>query len=118
MPKRITITASDELAEAIEILRRRRHYRTISEYFVALARYDGQTQREHHLTNEWAALTGYERDRLDAGILRLVQGGKGIRGSWIEACIDESIKRHLDAGHTPTAKEVAADVAQKIAEAS
>jgi metal-responsive CopG/Arc/MetJ family transcriptional regulator len=116
MPKRITITLSDDLHAAANLLRKRRKYRTLSEYFAALARYDGQSQRDHHLTAEWAAMSGHERDRLDAAILRQVETGKGVRGSWLEARIDECVKRHLAAGQTPTTTEVAVELAQKIAE--
>jgi len=114
MPKRITISLSDELAAAVELLRKRRRYRTASEYFVALARYDGQTQRDHHLTAEWAALSGYERDRLDAAILRQVETGAGLKGSWLEHRIEEIVRRHLAAGHTPAAREVATDLAREL----
>jgi len=115
MPKRITITLSDALHTASDLLRKRRKYRTLSEYFAALARYDGQSQREHHLTAEWAALSGYERDALDAAILRQVESGQGLRGSWLESRIEEIVKRHLAAGHTPATKEVAAELAEEIA---
>jgi hypothetical protein len=114
MPRRTTITLSDCLYEAAELLRKRRKYRTLGEYFAALTRYDGQSQRDHLLTADWAALTGYERDRLDAAILLLVQSGKGIKGSWLEARIEDSVKRHLAAGHIPTVGEVASDLALGI----
>lgn len=117
MPKRITITLSEDLAQAAELLRKRRKYRTMSEYLAALVRYDGQSQREHHLTAEWAALTGYERDRLDAAILRQVQSGEGLRGSWLEALIQEIVARRVAAGGAPpTTREVAAELAQRIAD--
>jgi Arc/MetJ-type ribon-helix-helix transcriptional regulator len=114
MAKRITVTLSDALATAAEALRKRRKYRTASEYVAALIRYDGQTQREHHLTAEWAALTGYERDKLDEAILRQVESGKGVRGSWLEATIEEIVLRHLKSGQPPTTKEVAAELAAKL----
>lgn len=114
MAKRVTITLSDDLHEAAELLRKARKYRTTTEYVQGLIRYDGQSQREHHLTAEWAALSGYERDRLDAAILRQVQSGKGVRGSWLEARIEEIVKRHLAAGETPMTKQVAAELAQEL----
>lgn len=117
MAKRVTLTLSDDLAAAAELLRKKQKYRTLSEYVQGLVRYDGQTQRDHLLTAEWAALSGYERDRLDAGILKTVQAGKGLRGSWLEAMIEEIVKRHLEqTGRAPTVKEVAAAVAESIAE--
>jgi Arc/MetJ-type ribon-helix-helix transcriptional regulator len=114
MAKRFTITVSDDLYQAAELLRKSRKYRSLSEYVAALIRYDGQSQREHHLTAEWAAFTGWERDRLDAAILKQVQSGKGIRGSWLEARIAEIVKKHLAAGKTPSKKEVAEELAREI----
>ena len=115
MPKRFSITLSDDLYEAVKILMKRRKYRTLTEYLAALARYDGQSQREHHLTAEWAAMEGHERDALDARILALVQSGKGVTGSWLEARIATIIKEHLAHDHVPTKKEVATQLARDIA---
>ena len=115
MPKRITITLSDDLFTASEHLRKRRRYRTASEYIQALIRYDGQTQREHHLTAEWAALSPYERDALDAAILRQVNSGEGVRGSWLEARINAIVQERLEAGRTPETREVATELAQDLA---
>lgn len=114
MPKRITITLSDDLFAASENLRKRRRYRTASEYIQALIRYDGQTQREHHLTAEWAALSPHERDLLDAAILRQVNSGEGVRGSWLEARINAIVQERLEAGRTPATQEVAAALAQDL----
>lgn len=114
MAKRITVTLSDDLAAAAELLRKRRKYRTASEYVAALIRYDGQTQREHHLTGEWAALSPYERDRLDAAILKQVESGKGARGSWLEATIEEIILMHLKKGQPPTTREVASELGSRL----
>jgi Arc/MetJ-type ribon-helix-helix transcriptional regulator len=116
MPKRITITLSDDLAEAADLLRKRRRYRSASEYIQGLIRYDGQSQRDHHLTAEWAAFSPYERDALDAAILRQVKSGKGVRGSWLEARIEEIVKAHLAGGGKPATKDVAAELAKGIAE--
>ena len=115
MAKHVAITLSDDLFEVMEILRKRRKYRTPSEYIQGLIRYDGQSQKEHHLTAEWAAITGYERDRLDAGILNLVKTGKGRLGSWLEARIEAIVKEQLAAGKTPTKKAVAQALAEEIA---
>lgn len=116
MPKRSTVTLTDDLAEAAEILRLRRRYRSFSEYVNGLIRYDGQSQKEHHLTADWAALDGYERDRLDAAILEQVKSGKGVLGSWLEAKIHEIVKRHIEAGTVPTKKQVASELAHKISD--
>lgn len=115
MAKRVTITLSDDLYSAAEHLRQRRRYRTFSEYFQGLVRYDGQSQREHHLTAEWAALSPYERDRLDSAILRQVMSGNGLLGSWLEAKIAEIVKANLAEGKTPEKRDVAAQLAQRIA---
>ncbi len=114
MPKRPTITLSDDLYAAAELLRKRRKYRTLTEYIAGLIRYDGQSQKEHHLTAEWAALSGYERDRLDTAILRQVESGQGLHGSWLENTIEDIVKKHLAAGETPGTKEVAAELAKQI----
>jgi Arc/MetJ-type ribon-helix-helix transcriptional regulator len=114
MAKRFTVTLSDDLHEAAEMLRKARKYRSLSEYVAALVRYDGQSQREHHLTAEWAALDGYERDRLDNAILRQVKSGEGLRGSWLEARIAEIVKKHLAEGKTPSTKEVATELAREV----
>lgn len=118
MPKRFSVTLSDDLYEAAEILRKRNKYRGLSEYFQGLTRYDGQSQREHFLTSEWAALSGEERDLLDKGILERVKKGEGVRGSWlihrIEAIVEAYLLKH---GKAPDPKEVAGRLARDIAQA-
>lgn len=116
MAKRFTVTLSDDLYEAMLILRKRRKYRGKSEYLTALIRYDGQAQKEHLLTSEWAALSPPERDQLDAAILRQVKSGKGVLGSWLEATISDIVRAHVAAGRTPNVKQVALEVAQRIGE--
>lgn len=116
MAKRIPATVSDDLYEAAEILRKRRRYRNKSEYVQGLIRYDAQTQRDHHLTAEWAALSPHERDRMDAALLRQVQSGEGIKGSWLEHRIEDIVKRHMEKGEAPTVKQVAGELAQTIIE--
>lgn len=113
---RLHLTLSEPLAKAAKRRRKDLKYRTDSEYIAGLVRYDCQTQKEHHISQEFAALDGWERDRLDAAILRQVESGVGIHGSWIEARIDASVKKHLDAGHVPTPKQVASDIARDIAD--
>lgn len=113
---RLHLTYSDPLAKAAKRRRKDLKYRTDSEYHAALVRYDCQTLKDHHISQEFAALDGWERDRLDAAILRQVESGKGIHGSWLEARIDASVKKHLDAGHVPTPKQVASDLARDYAE--
>jgi hypothetical protein len=114
---RPSITFSDALFAAAKILSKRRKYRGIPEYLNALVRYDGQTQRDHVLTDEWAAMDAAERDRLDEAILRQVKTGKGVRGSWLEARM-EAIIRKIMAERTepPTVKEVTHELARAIAE--
>jgi Arc/MetJ-type ribon-helix-helix transcriptional regulator len=115
MAHRFTISMSDDLFEAAELLRKRRKYRTQSEYIAGLVRYDGQSQRDHLLTAEWAALSGYERDALDAAILQQVKTEKGVRGSWLEHRIEEIVKRYYEAGkEPPTIKEVATHLAHEL----
>lgn len=109
-----TVRLSESLFEAAEILRKRagRHYRSKSEYVQNLIRYDAQTQRDHLLTAEWAALSGYERDALDAALLRQVQSGEGIRGSWLEARIEEIVTRLLAEQRNPSVQAVAGELAR------
>lgn len=117
MAHRFTITISDDLFEAAELLRKRRHYRTQSEYIQGLVRYDGQSQRDHLLTAEWAALTGIERDKLDEAILKQVKTEKGVRGSWLECQIDKIVRSYYEAGKpAPTTKQVAKELGRKIIE--
>lgn len=116
MAKKFSVYLSDDLHEAMEILRKRRKYRGHSEYLAALIRYDGQTQKEHHLTTEWAALSPAERDMLDASILKLVQSGEGKRGSWLEAAIVDIVRQQLAAGNVPDKKQVAAELAKRLGE--
>lgn len=116
MAKKFTVNLSDDLYEAMELLRQRRKYRPGSEYLAALIRYDGQTQREHSLTTEWAALSPTERDMLDANILALVKSGKGQRGSWLEATIVDIVKAELSRGNVPEKRQVAAELAKRIAQ--
>lgn len=73
--KRVTVNLSDDLHEAAEILRRRGNYRSMSEMFVALLRWQAQTQRVHGLAAHWATLTGHERDRVDAELSSKVKSG-------------------------------------------
>jgi Arc/MetJ-type ribon-helix-helix transcriptional regulator len=115
MPKRFMVNVSEDLYAAADLLRKRRRYRSLSEYVVGLIRYDGQSQRDHLLTGEWAALTGAERDALDLAILRQVESGKGVRGSWLEARIEAIVKAHLaEHGAAPTTQAVASALAQSI----
>lgn len=113
MPKRPTITFSDALYKAADILRSRRRYRTLTEFLTALVRYDAQTQKDHVFTEEWASLNGDERDRLDAGLLAMVESGKGVRGSWLIAQIGEIIDIVWSQEERPDPDSVAKELAKR-----
>lgn len=98
MARRITITLSDELAELAEIRRKNCHYRTLPEYFIGLVRYDGITQKEHLLSEEWAALTPVERDTLDASLLDKVKAGVGEGGSLLKKLAYDAVMEINGAG--------------------
>lgn len=116
MPTRFSVTLSDELHEVARILRRRNHYRTLTEYFEGLIRDDGQGRREHRLTAEWAELSGDERDALDKAILRKVRSNDTTSRAWLEAKIEACIMRHVQNGKEPASQQVAEEVAKEIAE--
>ena len=113
---RRSISWSPWIDDAAELLRKKkgRTYRTLSEYIAALVRYDGMSQREHSLTAEWAALTGYESDRLDQGILALVQEGQGTKGSWLTHEIERIIERMLATNTVPTPEAVKTELARAV----
>lgn len=75
MSKKVLITFSEDLATAADILRKRRKLRSISEYVQCLVRDDGQKQEKNDEFHCVAIMSGYERDRFDAGILRQVRSG-------------------------------------------
>ncbi len=117
MPKRITVTLSDDLGEVESILRKRRHYRSGSEFFQGLLRYDAQTQMDHPLTAEWAAFSPEERDMLDAALLTQVKTGEGVKGSWFKAAIRDAVKEWIDENRDlPHTKDIAVMLAKKIIE--
>lgn len=100
----------------MELLSENRRYRNLTEFVTALIRFDAQTLREHVMTEEWAALSPVERDRLDAGLLERVKQWKPARGSWLMAKLQIIIEIICDfnsVGHKPTPEEVAKELARK-----
>ena len=114
MSKRVYATLSDDLHEAAEILRFRRRYRDLAEVIRNFFRYDCLIQRDHHLTNDWAAMSAAEQDAFDAGLLRKVKEEKAAPSSWLEKLIDDRIKLAIEGGRIPTTKEIAAEVAREV----
>jgi len=116
MPKKKSFTFSDALFAAMAILCENRRYRNLTEFITALVRFDAQTLRDHVMTEEWAALSGEERDRLDAGLLERVKQWKPARGSWLMAKLEAIIKIVLEfvqAGKEPTPELVAKELAKR-----
>lgn len=116
MSARRYLTLTNALDEAAEILLRRRHYRDFPEYVRSMIRYDGQTQMDHHLTAEWAAMTGEEQDRLDEGILAMVKAGKKVRGSWLLSrleIITDIVWAFVESGQKPSPELVAKELAKR-----
>ncbi len=117
MAHRFTVNISDELYEAMQILKKRNRYRSDSEIVCALIRYDAQCQKEHYLTIAWAAMTPAERDLLDKALLKQVKSGAGIRSSWIDSKIKEAAKNHIKShGTEPTTHDIGAQLAKDIVE--
>ena len=72
---RQTVNLSPDLAEALEIMRKRFRYRTISEYLGTLIRNDGMQPANHEGLAVVASLRGYERDAFDRRLLERLKGG-------------------------------------------
>jgi len=108
---------SEPLFEAFRLLRRDLHYRTDSEMICGFTRYQGISQQPHKLTEDWANMTGYERDQLDAGILELVQTKAATKGSWLKALIYECIMEvNGEGAKSPRVNEVMDMLPKKISE--
>ena len=104
---RFTICLSDDLLAIEKALCQRERYRSHSEAYASFLRHWALSQQDHAITGGWASLTPEERDKLDAGLLALVQSGKGKKGSWLKARIYEAIKEAHGADATsPTVAQV------------
>jgi hypothetical protein len=115
MSKQINITVSDDLYEAIEILRKRNRYRSKREYLEGMARFDAMIQKEHVLSLDYASLDGWERDRLDSNLLALVKSGKGKKGEWFENQIRKAVESLAHEGVQPTREAVAKQIVKDTA---
>ncbi len=73
MSKRVFATMSDELWDAMQLMRRAAGFARESDFIAALVR--EQAMHDHDLTTvrQFAAFTGYERDKLDAQMLLRVR---------------------------------------------
>ena len=90
--ERLSIQLSADLRAVLEHVQRRERYRSPSEVFQSFLRHWAISQQNHAVTGEWASLTPPQRDELDAGCRKLVESGKGQKGSWLKARIYEAIK--------------------------
>lgn len=115
MAVRKNLTFSPSLLQAMEALKHRHKYRTLSEYVQGLVRYDAQTQRDHTLSAEWASLDHEEQSFLDAAFLALVESGQGIKGTVLEDHIRHFVQSSFAAQKPePTIKEVAMAIGRAI----
>jgi Arc/MetJ-type ribon-helix-helix transcriptional regulator len=105
--ERLTIQLSEDLRFVLDEIQRRERYRSPSEVVQSFLRHWSTSQQNHHVTGEWAALTPAQRDEIDAGCRKLVESGKGQKGSWLKALIYDCIKElnGMDA-KTPTVDQV------------
>ena len=117
MAVRKNLTFSPFLLKAMELLRIRHKYRTLSEYVQGLVRYDAQTQRDHTFSTEWASLNPREQSLLDAALLDLVKSGEGLNGKVIGAYMREFVQKAFAAGKPePTVEQVAVALGRTIGE--
>lgn len=119
MAVRKNLSFSSFLLEAMELLRTRHRYRTMSEYVQGLVRYDAQTQRDHTLSSEWASLHPKEQCFLDAALLELVKSGRGLKGTIIEGHVLGFVQSAFHAGKPePTIEQVALALGRAIGDAA
>ncbi len=73
MSKRVFATMSEDLWSAMQLMRRAAGFSREADYIVALVR--SQAMHDHDLgtAKQFAAFTGYERDKLDAQMLLRVR---------------------------------------------
>lgn len=117
MAKRITLTLSDDLAEAAELLRRQNRYRTIPELCLGLLRYAGLVQKEHVVTSEIAAMSPAERDIADAQILDRVKRGEAVKGQWFENRLKAIVEAYFEEhGRPPSKREAAVELVKGLGE--
>lgn len=117
MPQRISAVLSDPLYEIAKELRKRNRYRSWPEVLQGFLRYWALTQADHHLSTEWAAMTGPERDALDAGLLEALRNKEVTKGSWLKseifAAVDEWIRENES---YPRTKPIAEKLAKRVAQ--
>lgn len=104
---RFTINLSDDLLAIEREVIRRERYRSHTECYESFLRHWAISQQEHALTGGWASLSTDERSSIDTDLRKLVETGKGKKGSWLKARIYEAIKELNGAdAKTPTVDEV------------
>lgn len=104
---RLSICLSDDLLAIEAVVMRRERYRSHSECYESFLRHWALSQQDHALTGGWASLSPEERTALDADLRKLVETGKGKKGSWLKAVIYDAIKELNGAdAKSPTVDQV------------
>lgn len=104
---RFTVCLSDDLLAIEREVIRRERYRSHTEAYESFLRHWALSQQEHALTGGWASISPEERTALDADLRRLVETGKGKKGSWLKAVIYDAIKElNGEDAKSPTVEQV------------
>jgi hypothetical protein len=67
-------------------------YASLSEYVLALIRYDLLTRKPHVTTVGLAKLSRAEQDKIDDEIAAMFASGESLGGSWFEARLKEAVE--------------------------
>lgn len=111
---RIWASISDWLNETAELLMLRERL-SWSEYIASLIRYHALSQKPHALTGQWAKMKGWERDKMDQGLLELVRNGEVVKGNFLRHVIREVIEEMIAEGRPIQVETVEAQLPQKTA---
>lgn len=113
--QRHTICLSADLESIADTICLKERYRSHSECYASFLRHWALSQQDHALTGQWSALSIGERTALDADLRRLVESGKGRKGSFLKKIIYDCIKElnGLEA-KSPTIEQVLAKLPEAI----
>jgi hypothetical protein len=67
-------------------------YSSLSEYVVALIRYDLLTRKPHTTTASLARLSRADQDRVDDEIAQMFGNGENLGGGWFEERLKEAVQ--------------------------
>lgn len=79
-------------------------YASVSEYVLALVRYDLATRKPHTVTAGIAELPRHEQDKIDDQIARAYAEGESIGGSWFEHRLQEAVEAVAEGKDLPKSR--------------